>query len=169
VKPQIQYALAGVGYAAVFAVGALLLYRRHLWELQDPVTASSGMAAGGDMILHLFIGFLFLIPTVYLISVMAKTEALYLSYSRFLFGLSLSAPVCLGVVAFGENHVPPSLSWLCSFRIMESPIVLIGMVVSRFVARFDRSKRLVSFALLVEGLTLITPVVVAIVAAFIRR
>jgi hypothetical protein len=83
-----------------------------------------------------------------------ELEALYTVYSRFLFGLSLSAPVCLSVVLFGENHVAPSLSWLCFFRILESPIVLVGMGISPFAARFDRAKRLTSYALLVEGLPL---------------
>ena len=86
-------------------------------------------------------------PDRLLIWTIAKSEALYTAYSRFLFGLSLSAPVCLSVVLFGENHVAPSLSWLCFFRILESPIVLVGMGISRFAARFDRAKRLTSYAL----------------------
>jgi len=56
------------------------------------------MAAAGDTMLHLFIGCLFLIPTAFLIRIIAKSESLYTAYSRFLFGLSLSGPVCLSVV-----------------------------------------------------------------------
>ena len=93
-----QFGLVGMGYAAVLVVAAAALYRRHLVELQDPVAASGGMAAAGDTMLHLFIGCLFLIPTAFLIRIIAKSESLYTAYSRFLFGLSLSGPVCLSVV-----------------------------------------------------------------------
>jgi len=37
---------------------------------------------------------------------------------------------------------------------MWSPFILVGIGVSRLVARFDRAKRLLSYALLIEGLTL---------------
>jgi hypothetical protein len=114
------------------------------------------MAAFGDTLLYLFIGCLFLVPTVFLIWTIAKSEALYTAYSRFLFGLSLSAPVCLSVLLFGGNYVAQSsswLSWLCLYRVLESPIVLVGMGISRLAARFGRAKRLASYALLVEGLT----------------
>jgi hypothetical protein len=164
-----QFGLVAMAYAAVLVVAAALLFERHLWELQNPVDASGGMAAAGDSMLHLFIGCLFLIPTAVLIRVIAKSEALYTAYSRFLFGLSLSAPVCLIVVFFGENYVAQSLSWFCFFRILESPIVLVGMGISRFAARFDRAKRLTSYALLIEGLTLVVLPVAFMVAAFIRR
>jgi hypothetical protein len=76
---------------------------------------------------------------------------------------------CLSVVLFGENHVAPSLSWLCLFRILESPIALVGMGISRFAARFDRAKRLTSYALLVEGLTLGLLVAYFTGAVFIHR
>ena len=162
ISSRMQFGLVAVGYAAVLVVAAALLYTRHLVELQDPVAASGGMAAAGDTILYLFIGCLFLIPTALLIWTITKLEALYTAYSRFLFGLSLSAPVCLSVLLFGGNYVAQSLSWLCLYRVLESPIVLVGMGISRFAARFDRAKRLASYALLVEG-----PTVALAVAAFI--
>jgi hypothetical protein len=138
-------------------------------ELQDPVAASGGMAAAGDALLHLFIGCLFLMPTAFLVWIIAESEVLYTAYARFLFGLSLSAPICLSVVLFGDKYVAQSLSWVCWFRILESPIVLVGMGISRFAARFDRAKRLASYALLVEGLTLALPVVAFIIAVSIHR
>jgi len=164
-----QFKLVGGAYAAVLVITAGLLYGRHLLALQDPAAASGGMFAFGDTILHLFIGCMFLVPTVFLIWVIAKSENAYTAYSRFLFGLSLSAPVCVGVVILGENYVAPSLSWFCFFRILESPIVLLGMGISRFAARFDRAKRLTSYALLVEGLTLVLLVAGFIVEMFIHR
>jgi hypothetical protein len=164
-----KFGLIAGGYAAVLVVAAALLFQRHLVELQDPAAASGGMAAAGDTMLHLFIGCLFLIPTAFLILNMAKFEAPYTAYSKFLFALSLTAPVCMSVVVFGENYVAPSISWFCFFRVLESPIVLAGMGMSRFVARFDRAKRLASYALLVEGLTLALAVAGFAVAVFIHR
>ena len=164
-----KFGLIIMGYAAVLVFSAAALFLRHLQALEDPVTASGGMAAAGDSMLHLFIGFLFLIPTVFLILIMAKFEGMYTAYSRFLFGLSLSAPVCMSVVFFGENYVAESLSWLCWFRVLESPIVLLGMVISRFSARFARAKRLASYALVVEGVTLALPIAGFTVALFIHR
>jgi hypothetical protein len=158
-----------MGYTATLVVAAALLYAHHLVELQDPVAASGGMAAAGDTLLHLFIGFLFLIPTVFLIRIMAKFDAMYKAYSRFLFGLSVSAPVCMTVVLFGENYVAPSLSWFCFYRILESPIVLVGMGISRLSARSDRAKGLASYALLIEGLTLGLPVAAFIATIFIHK
>lgn len=172
VKPisiRIQFGLVAMGYAAVLVFAAAALYRRHLWELQDPVTASGGMAAAGDTMLQLFIGCLFLVPTAFLIRIIAKFEVLYTAYSRFLVGLSLSAPVCLSVVIFGDNYVAQSLSWLCWFRVLGSPIVLVGMGISRVAARFDRARRLASRALLVEGLTIALPLAALTVAVFIHR
>jgi hypothetical protein len=37
--------------------------------------------------------------------VIARFEAFYTAYSQLLLGLSLSAPVCVSVFFFGENHV----------------------------------------------------------------
>ena len=127
------------------------------------------MAAAGETMLHLFIGGLFLIPTIFLIGFLAKSEAQYSAYSRFLFGLSLSAPICMVVAIFGENYVAPSLSWFCGYRVLESPIILVAMGMSRIAARFDRAKRLVSYALLIEGLTLGLPVAAFVVSLFIHR
>ena len=163
-----QFGLVAVGYAAVFVIAAAWLYVRHLQELQDPVAFSGGMAAAGDTMLNLIIGFLFLIPTAFLIRIIAKTEAAYTTFSKFLFGLSLSAPICMTVVLLGD-HAPQSLGWICGWRMLESPMVLVGMGISRFAARFDRAKRLISYALLVEGLTLLLPIAALIVAAFIHR
>ena len=162
--------MVGAGYAIVFVVAVAWLYQRHLVELQDPVAASGGMAAAGDTMLYLIIGFLFLIPSVFLIRIIAKTEEVYTAFSKFLFGLSLSAPVCMTVVLLGDNnHVPQSLGWICGWRMLESPIVLLGMGISRVAARFDPAKRFISYALLVEGLTLVLPVAAFIVFAFMHK
>jgi len=151
---MVQLRLVALGYAAVLVVAAGLLYGRHLQELKYPAEASGGMWAAGDLFLDIFIAFLFMVPTVFLILVTAKFEAFYTAYSEFLLGFSLSAPVCLGVFLLGENRVGESLINLCLYRLIWVPFVLMGMGVSRLAARFDRAKRFVSYALLTEGLTL---------------
>jgi len=149
-----QLGAVAVGYVAVLVVAAALLYMRHLQELQYPAEASGGMWAAGDALLYVFIACLFMVPTVFLIWVTAKFEAFYTAYSKFLLGLSLSAPVCLSVFLLGENRVGERLINLSLYRLMWLPFILVGMGISRLVARFDRAKKFASYALLVEGLTL---------------
>jgi hypothetical protein len=157
VKPipwRAQLWLVAFGYAGVFVFAAALLFGRHLQELKYPVDSSGGMWAAGDAMLYIFLAVLFMIPTALLIWVTAKFEGFYTSYSKFLLGLSLSAPVCLGVLFLGFNHVGQSLINLCLYRLIWSPFILIGMGISRLVARFDRAKRFTSYALLIELLNL---------------
>src|SRR5580698_2440598 len=149
-----QLGLVALGYGAVLVIAATLLFGRHLQELQYPAEASGGMWAAGDALLYIFIACLFMVPTVFLIWVTARFEAFYTAYSKFLLGLSLSAPVCLSVLFLGENRVGQSLINLCLYRLMWLPFILLGMGISRLVARFDRAKRFASYALLIEGLTL---------------
>ncbi len=151
-----------MGYAAVLVVAATLLYGRHLQELKYPDEASGGMWAAGDAFLWIFIACLFMVPNVFLVWVIAKSESIYKTYSQLLLGLSLSAPVSLALFTLGQNYLAPSVGGLCLFRLVWSPFILLGIGVSRLVARFDRAKKLVSYALLVEGLTLATAVVLLI-------
>jgi hypothetical protein len=157
VKPipfRTQLKLIALGYAAVFAFAAALLFLRHLQELRYPAEASGGMWAAGDMMLGIFLGCLFLIPSAFLIWVTAPFEAFYTAYSQFLVGLSLTSPVALGLLLLGENHVGQGLLNLSVCRLFGSPFILAGLGFSRLVARFDRAKRFASFALLIEVLTL---------------
>jgi hypothetical protein len=158
----VQLGLVALGYGAVLVVAATLLYGRYLQELNYPAEASGGMWAFGDALLYIFIACLFMVPTVFLIWITAKFEAFYTAYSKFLLGLSLSAPVCLSVLFLGENHVGENVINLCLYRLMSLPFILVGMGVSRLVGRFDRAKRFVSYALLIEGLTLAIAVALVI-------
>jgi hypothetical protein len=150
-----QWWCVGAGYAAVSAVAVALLGARYLMERMNAaqVAAAGGMYAFGDLLLGIFIVCLFMIPTIALIWVMAKSEALYTTYSQLLVGISLSAPVCLSLVWLGEKHVPQSLVLLGLCRLLCSPFILVGIIFSRLVARFERAKKLVVYALLIEGLT----------------
>jgi len=146
----------GLGYAAVFAVSAVIILARYLEERfhRADMVAAGGMSAFGDLLLGIFIVCLFMIPTVFLVWVMAKHESVYTMYSQFLLGLSLSAPVCLSLFVFGKTHVSGNLLVVCLCRLVGSPFVFVGIGVSRFLARFAQAKRLTSYALLIEGLTL---------------
>jgi|SRR5579863_327657 len=162
---RVQVRLVVLGYAATLVVAAALLFMRHLQELKYPDEASGGMWAAGDLFLYIFIACLFMVPTIFLILVTARFEVFYTAYSKFLLGLSLTAPVCLGVVFLGENHVGQSLINLCLFRLIWLPFILVGMGISRLAARFDRAKRFASYALLTEGLTLAIAIALLIHAA----
>lgn len=151
-----QLGLVGSGYAAVFVVSGALVFSRYLMEHYHAadVSAAGGMYAFGDLLLGMFIAGLFMIPTVFLVWVMAKREAAYTTYSQLLFGLALSAPVCLGLFVLGKNHLSEGLSVVCLCRLVASPFVLVGIGVSRLLARFEEAKRLTTYALLLEGVTL---------------
>jgi len=146
--------LVALAYAAVFAIAAAILYARHLQELLYPAEASGGMWAAGDAMLYIFIACLFMLPTMFFLLVTAKFESFYTACSQFVLGLSLSAPVCLGVLWFGEHRLAEGFIDFCLYRLLCSPFLLVGIGVSWLAARFDRAKRLVAYALVVEGLTL---------------
>jgi len=97
-----QLGLVAASYAVVLATAALLVYVRHLQYVNHPedVAASSGMYAAGDWMLEIFIGCLFLVPTLVLVLVIRKSEHLYAGYSRILLGLSLTAPDLPGTAQY---------------------------------------------------------------------
>jgi hypothetical protein len=148
-----QLGIVAAGYAVVLLVSVALVYKRHMQYVNHPadVMASSGMYAAGDWMLELFIVALFLIPTFLLVLVIRKSEMAYTKYSQAVLGLSLTAPICLGVSLIpAVNQGNSFLGWFCMDRLFVSPIVIVGLVVSRLLARFGRAKRLTSYALLVE-------------------
>lgn len=118
------------------------------------VAAAGGMYGAGDLMLDIFVACLFMVPTVFLVWVMARIERMYAAYSKFLLGLSLTAPACLSLFVFGKSHVTESVLGFCLYRLAASPFILVAAAVSRLVARFDRAKKLTSIALLIEALTL---------------
>jgi hypothetical protein len=148
-----QLGAVAAGYAMVLLVAAVLVYWRHIQSVTHPADAIGygGMYAFGDLILGLFIGGLFLIPSLLLVLVIRKSETAYTRYSRTLLGLSLTAPICLGIFLIpAVNQGNSFLGWFCMDRLFASPIVVAGLAVSRLLARFDRAKRLTSYALLIE-------------------
>ena|SRR5437868_713140 len=153
-----QLGIVASGYAAVVLLAIVLVYKRHMQYVNDPadVMSSSGMYAAGDIMLELFIGGLFLIPTILLVLVIRKSEMAYTRYSQALLSLSLTAPICAGLFLIpAVNQGNSFLGWLCMDRLFASPIVIVGLVFSRLSAHFGRAKRLTSYALLVESGTIV--------------
>src|SRR3984893_2108838 len=152
-----QLGLVAAGYAVVLATAALLVYVRHLQYVNHPedVAAAGGMYAAGDWMLEILIGCMLLVPTFVLVLVIRKSEHLYAGYSRIVLGLSLTAPISLGVLSIpAVSQGTMVLGWICMDRLFCSPVVIVGLVVSRLLARFDQAKRLTLYALLIEVLTL---------------
>ena len=150
---RVQLGVVAAAYGATLLVAAVLVYARHMQYVNHPddAIASGGMYAFGDWILGLFIGGLFLIPTFLLMLLIRNSEKAYTRYSQILLGLSLTAPICVGVFLIpAVNQGNSLLGWFCMDRLLASPIVIVGLAVSRLLARFGRAKRLTSYALLIE-------------------
>ena len=160
--------LVAAFYAVVLAAAAILIYARYLLYVNHPqdVAAAGGMYAGGDLMLEILIGCMLLVPTFVLALVVRKSEPLYAGYSRVVLGLSLTAPISLGLLCIpAVNQGSGVLGWICLDRMLCSPIVIVGLLVSRLLARFDRAKRLTLYALLIEVSTLVLTVALFLFAA----
>jgi hypothetical protein len=148
-----QLGVVAACYGIALLIAIVLLFARHIQYVTHPADAmaSGGMFAFGDLMLGLFIGVLFLIPTFLLVLVIRKSETAYTRYSQILLGLSLTGPISLGILLVPAVSQGNSfLGWFCMDRLFASPIVIAGLAVSRLLARFDRAKRLTKYALLVE-------------------
>lgn len=151
---RVQLYLVAAGYAVVVAVSALLIFARYLTYVRNPqdVAAAGGMYAGGDLLLEIFICFLLFVPTVGLAVVIRKSEALYTTYARVLLGVSVTAPLAAVFLA-----VPVLNQWYwgdaCIFRLAAIPFVMVVLIFSRLLTRYAGARRLISYALLLEGMT----------------
>jgi len=155
---RVQLLLVAASYAAVVATATVLVSARYVLYVTHPqdVAAAGGMYAGGDLILEIFIWCMLLVPTFFLAVVIRKSENLYIRYSKIMLGLSLTAPLCLGVLSIpAVSQGTMFLGWICMDRLLGSPFVIVGLGFSRLLARFDRAKRLTIYALLIEVLTLV--------------
>jgi hypothetical protein len=157
---RLQLRLVAASYAVVVVVSAFLIGVRYLQYVRNPqdVAASSGMYAGGDLLLEIIIGFLFLMPTIALVFVIRKSESAYTNYAKVLLGLSWTAPISLSLL-----FLPVLNQWYWGdaiiFRLFAIPMVVVVLIFSRWLARFARARRLISYALLIEGLTFVVIIV----------
>lgn len=150
--------MVAFGYATVLAVSAALIVVRYFEYLTHPadVAAAGGMYAGGDLMLEAFIGGMLLVVTFFLVLVIYKWESAYTIYSKILLGLSLTAPLSVGLLFIPAVSQGSSLlGGACMFRLFASPMIVVGMGMSRVFARFPRAKRLTVYGLLIEVVTMI--------------
>ena len=143
-------------YAVVFAVSALMVFQRYLLYVRNPqdVAAAGGMYAGGDLALEIIIFFLFLVPTIALVFVIRNSESACMTYAKALLGFSLTAPMSVVLMV-----IPVLNQWywgdFCIFRLFAVPLVIVVLFCSRQLTRFSVARLLISYALMIEGLTLV--------------
>lgn len=155
---KVQLWLVALGYALVLGFAGLLIVWR-TWQYKThaaDVAASGGMWAGGDLVLEMFICAMLLGMTFLLVVVIFRDEAAYAIYSKVVLAISVTLPVSVGLIAIPTiSEVASLLGWACLFRVFASPVVLMGLVMSRLFARFAQARRFTNYALAVEGLTLV--------------
>jgi hypothetical protein len=155
---KIQLGLVACAYAATFGIAALLIVWRiwqYRWHAAD-AAQYGGMWAGGDLMLELFITGLLLVVTFFLVLVIRNEESAYTVYAKVLLGLSVTMPLSVGFISI--DAVSQGTGWFgfaCLFRLFASPMVIVGLGASRLFARFPRAKRLISYSLMIEVLTLV--------------
>jgi hypothetical protein len=155
-KEDVQLALVTVAYAGILISWGTVFYNHHLQTIAESNT-SGGIYAFSGSASHVFHACLLMIPTFFLIRMMSKFEAVYTTYSKFLFWFSVSSPVCVAVL------LVPSLAKtfgnISLIRLMASPFVLVGIGIRQWMARSDLAKKLTIWALLIEGVALVIGVV----------
>ena len=153
-----QLGLVALSYIMVLALSVVLIVARYLQYVshRDDVAASSGMWAGGDLMLEIFICGMLLVVSFFLVLVIHKSETTYTVYSKIVLAISATAPASVGLLAIPAVSEGVSLlGWACLFRVFASPLVLVGLAMSRLFARFPIAKRMTNYALLIEALTLV--------------
>jgi len=125
---RVKLGLVAAVYALVLAAAIVLVYERHMQYVNHAadVAASSGMYAFADWMLEIFIGCMLLVPTFFLALIIRQSENLYTGYSEVLLGLSLTAPIFLGVFTIpAVNQGTMVLGEICMNRLFGSPVVLV--------------------------------------------
>jgi hypothetical protein len=167
-----QLGLVAASYALVLLAAGAMVFARYMLYVRHPADAAAagGMYAGGDLILEIMIACMLLVPTFFLAVVLRNSERLYTAYSKVLIGLSLTAPVSLGLSSIPAiSQSPMLLGWICMDRLFASPIVIMGLGVSWLLARFPRAKRLTLYAVLIEVLTLVLAIGLFLIFALSHR
>lgn len=153
---RVQLRVVAATYGVVFLASALLVLQRALVYIRNPqdAAAAGGMYAGGDLALEILIILMFLVPTVALVFVIRNSEQAYTAFAKVLLCVSLTAPISVGFLA-----LPFFNQWYWGdavvFRLFAIPIFVAVLIFSRLLARFRRARRLISYAIMVEGMTFI--------------
>ena len=163
VSRRLQLELIGAGYAAALMYGAYRFWIWHLYELREPIDSSGGMAAFGEEMLTLFVFALFLVPTFFLLRLMAQSDGVYDVYAKLLLAVSVTAPISVVVLALFHRSL--LIQDICGTRLWRTPCVLVVMAMSRVLGRRSPSKKLISWAMVIEAGTLIVAFAVFAVLA----
>jgi len=163
---RVQLGIVAAGYVAVLLLTAVLLYSRHLQYIHNAADAAAagGMWAGGDLILAVFIGCLFCIPTFLLVLVIRQSEVASMRYAQTMLGLSFTMPISLLLLRVtGQGN--SFWGWFSFYRVLGSPLIIIGLIVSVLLARFLRARRLILYGLAIEAGALVISVAVFFLTA----
>jgi hypothetical protein len=153
---RVRMGIVASSYVAVFALAGAMIVARYFAGLRDPNTFNGGMGAGGDWILELMIFGLLLFPTFLLALAIRDREAMYTLFSKALLGFSLTAPICLGLLFIPYiSQTRNILGFLCMDRLLAAPMVVIGLAVGRWLARYKTAKRLTGWAVAIEAGTIV--------------
>jgi hypothetical protein len=169
ISRRLQLELIVAGYALIFLFAAAEYFQRYLYTLREPVDSAGGMAAFGDELLSIFVFLLLLAPTFFLLRLLAnpqrvaQSDQFYAVYAKVLLVLSITNPLALGLLALFHNSVLAQN--ICGTRLWRSPMVLVVMVMSRVLGRRSPRKRLITWAILVEGGTLVASAAVFVMMA----
>lgn len=162
-RRQLQLIL--LGYAIVVVYGAAAFFVRYLAALRDPQDSSGGMWAFGDLMLGVFVFGLLMVPTAFLLRYFAQSDQAFTTYSKIALAASITAPPCALILAIWQgiwHNMPMWLQDQLASRLYYSPAILIVILMSRVLGRRQASKKLLNYALAIEGVTLI-----AVVAIFL--
>jgi hypothetical protein len=158
-----QIMLIVTGYAAVTMFAVAEFFQRYLYSLREPVDSAGGMAAFGDLMLSVFVFFLFLFPTFFLLRLLAQNQAFYGPYAKVLLAVSVTNPI--SVVLLAVFHRSVLAQNVFGERVWVSPLVLTVMLMSRCIGRRSPSKKLMTWASLIEGGTLVVSFALFVVLA----
>jgi len=158
ISRRLQIELIGAGYAAVTMYAVFAFFQRYLYTLREPVDSAGGMAAFGDEMLTLFVFALFLVPTFFLLRLMAQSEPVFSFYAKLLLAVSFTAPLSVALLLLFHRFM--LIQNICVTRLWRSPCVVVVFAMSRILGRRSPKKKLITWALLIEAGTLIASAVV---------
>lgn len=156
--------LIAAGYAAAAVITAFLVWVRYLFINPADVNASSGMYAGGDLVMFVLIcGTLSLGPTFFLLRFL--NEQYPRTLAAFLLAFSATGPISLGLLQLltsGAPRFPGALDkflglamlFLIFPRVVAIPVVWLGLGIALLLAREKLTRALLVCALALETLPL---------------
>jgi hypothetical protein len=163
-----QIGFVAASFATALGLSGMLVLQRYLLYVNHPedVAAAGGMYAAGDMMLEVFIGLLLLAPAILLALVIRHSEKLYNRYAQVAVGVSLTAPISFGLLSLpAVSQSSGMLGELLMFRMVITPLVLLALLLSRWLARFQPAKRLTMYAVVIEALTIVAAVSLMVYSA----